>query len=74
MITTAENALFGGDANWLSTKQTATLQQWMTDFYNDVVGNGASDEMITPAEETQLLATTLPTGVSTAQAAESINR
>ena len=46
----------------------------MTDFYNDVVGNSSSDEMITPAEETQLLATTLPAGVSTAEAAEFIDR
>ena len=73
-ITTAENALFGGDANWLSTNQTATLQQWMTDFYDDVVGNGSSGEMITPAEQTQLLATTLPAGVSTAEATEFIDR
>ena len=73
-ITTAENALFGGDPNWLSTTQTATLQQWMTDFYEDVVGNGASGEMITPAEQAQLLATTLPAGVSTAEATEFIDR
>ena len=35
-VTTAENLLFGGDANWLDTNQSATLQQWMTDFFTDV--------------------------------------
>ena len=34
-VTTAEDDLFGGDANWLDTTQTATLQQWITDFFAD---------------------------------------
>ena len=34
-VTTAENLLFGGDANWLDTSQSATLQQWMTAFFTD---------------------------------------
>ncbi len=34
-VTTAENVLFGGDANWLNSVQSATLQQWMTAFFTD---------------------------------------
>ena len=71
-VTTAENAIFGGDAHWLATNQTATLQQWITDFFADA--EGPDGETITPAEQTQLLATTLPTAVSTSEAAEFINR
>ena len=73
-ITTAENALFGGDANWLSTKQTATLQQWITDFFTDAQSSSDGGETITPAEQSQLLATTLPSGVSTSEANEFIDR
>ena len=56
-VTTAENLLFGGDANWLDTKQVATLQQWLTAFFADA--QASSDGTISAAEITQLLATTL---------------
>ena len=42
-VTTAENLLFGGDANWLDTNQSATLQQWMTAFFTDA--QNSSDGM-----------------------------
>ncbi len=72
-VTTAENQLFGGDANWLDTKQAATLQQWMTDFYSDIQ-NASDGGAITADEEAQLLATTLPSSVSTSEASEFIER
>ena len=46
------HAIFGGDANWLDTTQTAILQQWMTAFFSDV--QASSDGSISPAEMTQL--------------------
>ncbi len=73
-ITTAENALFGGDANWLSTNQTATLQQWMTDFLADAQTSSDGGETVTSAEQAQLLATTLPSSISTNEAVEFIDR
>ena len=73
-ITTAENALFGGDADWLSTNQTATLEQWITDFYADAQGTSDGGETITPGEQIRLLATTLPSGVSTSEASEFVDR
>ena len=72
-VTTAENLLFGGDANWLNTNQPTTLEQWMTAFFTDaqsIDGGGT----ITAAETTQLLATTLPSSVTTAEATEFIDR
>jgi autotransporter-associated beta strand protein len=71
-VTTAENLLFGRDADWLDTKQDSTLQQWLTDFYTDV--QSSPDGSIDPAAETQLLATTLPSSVSTSEATEFIQR
>ena len=50
-VTTAENLLFGGDANWLDTKQSATLQQWMTDFFTDA--QNSSDGTVSAADMTQ---------------------
>jgi RHS repeat-associated protein len=73
-VTTAENLLFGGDANWLDTDQSATLQQWMTAFFTDVESSSDGSGTITPAEMTQLLATTLPSSVSTAEATEFLDR
>ena len=73
-VTTAVNSLFGGDANWLATPDTATLQQWMTAFYQDAQGSNVTDETIDTAERAQLLATTLPTGVTTAEASKFIDR
>ena len=73
-VTTAENALFGGDGNWLSTKQTATLQQWINDFFADAQSSSDGGETISPAERTQLLATTLPSPVTAAEASEFIAR
>ena len=72
-VTTAENLLFGGDANWLDTNQSATLQQWMTAFFTDAQ-NSSDGGQITAAETTQLLATTLPSSVSTSEATEFIDR
>ena len=72
-VTTAENLLFGGDANWLDTTQSATLQQWMTAFFTDAQNSSAGGQ-ITSAEATQLLATTLPSSVSTSEATEFIDR
>jgi RHS repeat-associated protein len=72
-VTTAENLLFGGDANWLDTNQSATLQQWMTDFFTDAQ-NSSGGGQISPVEMTQLLATTLPNSVSTSEATEFIDR
>ena len=72
-VTDAENALFGGDADWLDTNQPATLQQWMTAFFTDAQGSSDGGQ-ITSAEMTQLLATTLPSSVSTIEATEFINR
>jgi hypothetical protein len=73
-ITTAENMLFGGDANWLSTGKTVTLQQWVTAFYADAQATSDGGETISSAERAQLLATTLPGGVSTGEANEFIDR
>ncbi len=72
-VTTAENLLFGGDANWLDTTQSATLQQWMTDFLTDAESSTDGGQ-ISAAETTQLLATTLPSSVSTSEAQEFIDR
>ena len=72
-VTTAENLLFGGDANWLNTSQSATLQQWMTAFFTDAQGSSDGGQ-ISSAEMTQLLATTLPSSVSTSEATEFIDR
>ncbi len=72
-VTNAENVLFGGDANWLDTNQSATLQQWMTDFFADAESSGGGG-MITADQTTQLLATTLPSSVSTNEATEFIAR
>src|SRR5208337_361443 len=71
-VTIAENLLFGddppGDANWLDTKQVATLQQWLTAFFADA--QASSDGTISAAEITQLLATPLPSNVSISEATE----
>ena len=72
-VTTAENLLFGGDANWLDTSQSATLQQWLTAFFTDVQSS-TSGGAISTAETAQLLATTLPSSVSTSEAMEFIDR
>ena len=72
-VTTAEDLIFGGDANWLDTKQVSTLQQWLTAFYSDVQSS-SDGGAIDPAAEAQLLATTLPSSVSTADASEFIDR
>ncbi|HTU90202.1 MAG TPA: hypothetical protein VMF69_09025 [Gemmataceae bacterium] len=53
------------------TKQTARLQQWLTAFFTDAQSDGGP---ITSADTAQLLATTLPSNVSTAEATEFINR
>ncbi len=73
-ITAADDALFGGDSNWLYTQQTATLQQWVTAFYADVQKASDSGETVSAAEQAQLLATTLPTGLSVAEANEFLSR
>jgi RHS repeat-associated protein len=67
-VTAAEKTLFGGDANWLDTTQSATLQQWVTAFFADAQDSSDGGETITAAERAQLLATTLPSTVSTAEA------
>ncbi len=72
-VTTAENLLFGGDASWLDTTQSATLQQWLTDFFTDAQ-NSTDAGQISVAETTQLLATTLPGSVSVSEAQEFIDR
>ncbi len=72
-VTTAENLLFGGDANWLDTSQSATLQEWLTAFFTDVQSS-TSGGAISTAETAQLLATTLPSSVSTSEAMEFIDR
>ncbi len=73
-VSTAENLLFGGDADWLDTSQTATLQQWMTAFFTDAATSSDGSGAITSAEAAQLLATALPTTITTALATEFINR
>ena len=73
-VTGAENTLFGGHADWLDTNQSATLQQWITDFDSDAESSSDGGETITSAEQAQLLATTLPSGVSTSEANEFIDR
>jgi len=73
-VTGAENLLFGGDANWLNTNQSATLQQWMTAFFTAAESSSDGLGTITAAEETQLLATTLPSSVPTSEAQEFIDR
>ena len=73
-VTTAENLLFGGDANWLNTNQSATLQQWMTAFFTDAQNSSDGSGTITSAEMTQLLATTLPSTVSSSEATEFLDR
>ncbi|MFI5458474.1 MAG: SdrD B-like domain-containing protein [Isosphaerales bacterium] len=70
-VTTAENSLFGGDANWLNTTQSATAQQWMTAFFTDA--QNSSDGAISAADMAQLLATTLPNSVSVTDATEFLN-
>ncbi len=72
-VTDAEDLLFGGDANWLDTTQTATLQQWMTDFFTDAQSSTDGGQ-ISAAETTQLLATTLPSSLSISEAQEFIDR
>ena len=69
-VTNAENLLFGGDANWSNTTQSATLQQWITDFFTDAQSS-ADGGQISAAETTQLLATTLPSSVSISEAQSS---
>jgi CARDB/Carboxypeptidase regulatory-like domain len=71
-VTTAENLLFGGDANWLNSGQTAILQQWLSDFFADA--QASSNGSISSDEMNQLLATTLPSTISTSEATEFINR
>ncbi|MGO8897662.1 MAG: beta strand repeat-containing protein [Isosphaeraceae bacterium] len=73
-VTTAENLLFGGDAKWLDTNQAATLQQWMTAFFTDAQNSSDGSGTISSAEITQLLATTLPSTVSTSEAMEFLDR
>ena len=72
-VTNAENLLFGGDANWLDTTQSATLQQWIRDFFTDAQ-DSTNGGQISAAETTQLLATTLPSSVSISEAQEFIDR
>ncbi len=73
-ITNAEDALFGGNSDWLATNQTATLQQWITAFLG-TIGNSSDGGMtITGGEESTLLATTLPDTVTTNDALELIDR
>ena len=73
-LTAAEIDLFGGDSSWLTTKQTATLQQWVTDFYTDAQTTSEDGETISASERTQLLATTLPSGLSISEANEFLDR
>jgi RHS repeat-associated protein len=73
-VTTAENLLFGGDANWLNTNQSATLQQWMSAFLTDAQNSSDGSGTITSDEVTQLLATTLPSTISSSEAMEFIDR
>ena len=72
-VTTAENLLFGGDANWLNTNQAVTLQQWLTAFFADAENSG-DEGAITADQAAQLLATTLPSSLSTGEAMEFIDR
>ena len=73
-VTTAENLLFGGDANWLNTDESSTLEQWMSAFFADAQASSADGGTITPDQAAQLLAMTLPTSVTTAEAGEFIDR
>jgi hypothetical protein len=73
-VTSAENTLFGGDANWLSSREPLTLQQWLTAFYADAQDSSDGGESITDAERAQLLALTLPSTVSTDEANEFLDR
>lgn len=73
-VTTAENLLFEGDPNWLNTKQRATLQQWPTAFFADTQDSSDDGETISSTEKTQLLATTLPSSVSTPEANKFLDR
>ena len=72
-VTAALNLLFGGEANWLDTNQTATLQQWITAFFYDAQSS-ASGGQISASQITQLLDTTLPSSVSTSEAMEFLTR
>ena len=71
-VTTAADLLFGGDPDWLGTKQDSICRTWLTEFYADV--QASPDGTIDSAAETQLLATTLPSTVSTSEATEFIDR
>ncbi|HZU36304.1 MAG TPA: hypothetical protein VFA18_10365, partial [Gemmataceae bacterium] len=73
-VTTAENTLFGSDPNWLDSNQSDTLQQWLTAFFGYAQDSSDGAESITAAERTQLLATTLPSTVTTAEANEFLDR
>ena len=73
-VTDAENLLFGGDANWLNTDQTATLQQWITGFFSDIQNASDGGSTITVAERAQLLATTLPSSVTLTEASVFLDR
>jgi RHS repeat-associated protein len=74
-VTNAESLLFGGDADWLDTNQTSTLQQWMMDFLMDAGGCAGDVAVEISSEDTAaLLATPLPSSVSTSEAQEFINR
>ncbi len=71
-VITAENSLFGGDANWLDTKEPATLQQWLTAFFT--AAQASSDGTISTTARTQLLAITLPKNISISEANEFLDR
>jgi hypothetical protein len=73
-LTSAVDILFGNNTAWITAKQTATLEQWVTDFYANAQRTSDLGETISASEREQLLATTLPAGLSTAEANEFLDR
>jgi len=76
-ITSAQTILalysyFLPDLGGLDASQTATSAEWITDFFTDA--GHTTDGSIDSADQTQLLASTLPQSVSQADAEEFISR
>ncbi len=63
---------FFGNSDWLATSQLTALAQWLGDFVLDT--GDTADGSIDAADEAQLLDTTLPDTVTTADATEFLDR